>query len=345
MNHKYYMQLALDLAKKGSPFVAPNPMVGCVIIFKDHVVASGHHQKFGGPHAEVNAINNLPKSIFPSDCSLFITLEPCSHFGKTPPCVDLIIEKGFKKIFIACKDPNPIVSNAITKLINAGIDVSLGLLEMEAKLLNKKYFCFFENNRPYFSLKWAQTADGFISNIPVNKTENKISGHAAQVFTHQLRSNSMAIMVGKNTVLNDNPHLTTRLVSGKNPTRIFIDKNLEVPSNFNIYNNSAPTLIFNSIKDDCVNNISFLKINFSDNILPQISLKLTALNIHSVLVEGGAFLLNEFISQNLYDEIIVFKNPNLYFNTGLKAPKFDLTKPFSLIGEDQFYHLNKTLIP
>ncbi len=321
--HEYYMQIVLDLAKKGWPNVAPNPIVGCVIVLNDVIVVEGFHEKYGEAHAEVNAINNLPASIDPKDCTLYVNLEPCSHHGKTPPCADLIISKGFKKVVIANLDPNPLVAGkGIEKLKKSGIEVITGILEKEGLELNKRFFTFHTKHRPYFILKWAQTADGFISRLPVpeNREENMIGDKDQQEKVHQIRAEEMAIMVGKNTVLCDNPNLTTRLVEGKNPIRIFIDKNLEVPLSFNIYNSEAETIVFNMVKEEFKENIKWIKINFSENVLKQIAQKLYELKIQSVLVEGGAFLLNDFIQQKMYDEAIVYTNKELYFKTGVKAP-------------------------
>jgi diaminohydroxyphosphoribosylaminopyrimidine deaminase/5-amino-6-(5-phosphoribosylamino)uracil reductase len=348
MNHEYYMQLALDLAKQGWPQVAPNPMVGCVIVYKNEVGASGFHQNFGEPHAEVNAIKALPANIPPGECILYVTLEPCSHHGKTPPCADLIINKGFKTVVVACKDPNPLVGGSgIKKLRDAGIEVITGILEKEAKELNKRFITFHKHKRPYFILKWAQTADGFISRVPApgNKDMNRITRHEAQVYVHQIRAEVMGIFVGKNTVLADNPSLTTRLVKGKNPVRIFMDRKLEVPKHFNIYNKEARTLVFNAVKDETADNILFIKLDFDTDILPRIVQKLQELQIQSVLVEGGAHLVNEFVNQDLWDEVLVFQNPDLYFKEGLKAPVFALKNTFELVGDDKLFHhfKNETL--
>ncbi len=344
MNHSLYMKEALELAKKAQGQVAPNPMVGCVIVYKGEVVAKGYHQKYGEAHAEVNAIKNLDKTIPAGECTVYVSLEPCSHHGKTPPCADLLISKGFKKVVIACLDPNPLVSgNGVRKLKEAGIEVISGILEKEARDLNKSFITFYEKKHPYFILKWAQTADGFISRLnPVSKEDNKISGKDAHVLVHELRAEVMAIMVGKNTVLADNPHLTTRLVNGKNPLRIFIDKNLDVPQHFNVYSNEAKTLVFNALKEEEQASIRFIKLDFSGDILNQITHKLVSLNLQSVLVEGGTFLLNDFIIHELWDEAYVFVNPELYFEKGVKAPVFEQKNKFSLVGKDQFYHQIRT---
>lgn len=341
MNHEYYMQQALDLSKQGWPEVAPNPMVGCVIVKNNEIVARGFHKKYGEAHAEVNAIADLPPKIAPADCVLYVTLEPCSHYGKTPPCVDLVIEKGFRQVVMGSLDPNPLVSGqGVKKLKAAGITVITGVLEKEIRRLNKRFFKFFEEKRPYIILKWAITADGFISKIPVPKTleENIITRQDARVYVHKMRAEVMGIMVGKNTVLNDNPHLTTRLVKGNNPVRIFIDRTLEVPAHFNVYNKDAKTIVFNSLKDEELDNVRFVKLNFAENILPQIIKKLYGLNIQTILVEGGAHLVNQFVKNEFWDEVLVFQNPDLYFSTGLKGPVFALKNSFELVGNDKLFH-------
>jgi len=344
MRHEYYIQMGLDLAKKGWPNVAPNPMVGCVIVKNDMVVASGYHEYFGGPHAEVNAINNLPPNLKPEDCTLYVTLEPCSHFGKTPPCVDLLLNAGFKRVVAACADPNPKVSGrGIKKMQDAGIEVTVGVMEQKARELNKRFVSFFENKRPYFILKWAQTAEGFISRImPIDCSHNKISGSETDKMVHKLRAEVMGIMVGKNTVLNDNPFLTTRLVAGKNPIRIFIDKQLEVPLTFNIYSKEAPTIVFNAQKNEQSGNIGFFKIDFNKNVLKEVSRKLFELNIQDVLVEGGKFLLEDFLNQHLWDEVLVFQNPDLAFDEGIKAPAFAIKNSFELVGNDKLFRQLRT---
>jgi diaminohydroxyphosphoribosylaminopyrimidine deaminase/5-amino-6-(5-phosphoribosylamino)uracil reductase len=335
------MQIALDLAKKGRYKVEPNPMVGCVIVHNGKVVAEGYHQKYGEAHAEVNAINNLSKEIDPAECTIYVTLEPCSHHGKTPPCVDLLMAKGFKKIVLADFDPNPLVAGkSIARLSEAGVDVIRNVLRKEERELNKRFFTFYRKKRPFYILKWAQTADGFISRLPLpaNKADNKITGEEAQKMVHQMRADEMGIMVGKNTVLADDPSLTNRLVEGKNPVRIFIDKALEVPQTFNIYNKEAKTLVFNAVKNEKNVNIEFLKIDFGKNVLEQISAKLYELKIQSVLVEGGSALLNDFIKQEMYDEIFIFENPELYFKNGLMAPKVVFNENnFEWIHRDKLY--------
>lgn len=344
MDHEYFMQKALDLAALGWPQVVPNPMVGCVIVHKGEIVASGYHQKYGGAHAEVNAINALSDKLSPADCTLYVTLEPCSHHGKTPPCADLIVRSGFKTVVVACKDPNPLVSGkGIEKLEKAGVKVISGVLEAQARELNKRFICFFEKKRPYIFLKWAQTADGFISKLPVpsDRKENWISRSEANVFVHQLRAETQAILAGKNTALNDDPALTTRLVKGVNPLRLLIDRNLEVPLSNQIYNREASTLVFNALKEEIKDTIRFVKLNFQGDVLTQVFNKLHELNVQSVLVEGGALLLNSIVEAGLWDEMMIIENPTLYFKEGLEAPKIDKGDSFTLLGQDKLYNLRK----
>ena len=336
------MQLALNLASKGLGKVAPNPMVGCLIVKNNEVLASGYHQEFGFAHAEVNAIEQLDSSISTKDCILYVTLEPCSHFGKTPPCADLIIQKGFKLVVVACQDPNPLVAGkGIKKIKDSGIEVIEGVLEKEAIELNKTFFCYLKKKRPYLILKWAQTADGFISKwpIPINPADNFISGAISNNLVHQLRSQTMAIMVGKNTVLNDNPRLTTRLNNGKNPIRILIDKSLEIPFDYHVYNSDDQVIIFNSTLEKQSLNHQFIKIDFNQSIIPQILETLFQLNIQSVLVEGGAYLLTSIIDIGIWDELMVIQNPNIYFNTGIKAPLIELKCSLKKIGDDNLFHI------
>jgi diaminohydroxyphosphoribosylaminopyrimidine deaminase/5-amino-6-(5-phosphoribosylamino)uracil reductase len=341
MNHELYMKMALEEARRGFPNTAPNPLVGCVIVHNDEVVASGFHQAFGAPHAEVNAVNALPKDVHPSSCTLYVTLEPCSHQGKTPPCADFLIERGIKKIVIAMQDPNPAVSGAgLKKLTGAGVEIVSGILEKEAKSINRPFVTFHEKKRPYIVIKWAITADGFISRIPYpkNREENFISRQDARVYTHKLRSELMSVLVGKKTVLADNPELTTRLVRGKNPIRMFIDRKLEIPKSFNVYDQQVNTLVFNEVKNDIDRNTRFIQLDFRADIVEQICNTLYELQVQSVLIEGGAALVNSFIEKDLWDEVLVFQNPDLCFGTGVKGPVFALKNTFEIVGNDKLFH-------
>ena len=333
------MQRCLELAVKGLGNVAPNPMVGCVIVCDGEIVAEGYHEFYGGPHAEPNAIKQVGDAILKKS-TLYVTLEPCSHHGKTPPCADLIINKGVKKVVIGNLDSNPLVSGrGIQKLKEAGIEVEYRVLDKECKELNKRFFTFHEKKRPYIILKWAQTQDGFISRIPLpkNKEDNWITGKESKDLVHQWRGDEQAILIGYNTALVDNPLLTTRLVEGKNPVRLIIDKNLDLPHNLNIFNNDAKTIVFNSIKSSDDDNIRYVRIDFQ-NMIQEILNECYVLNISSVIIEGGTKTINEFIQKNTWDEARLFVNPNKVFKQGIASPviSFNQSAP-TQIGDDLLY--------
>ena len=333
------MQRCLELAVKGLGNVAPNPMVGCVIVCDGEIVAEGYHEFYGGPHAEPNAIKQVGDAILKKS-TLYVTLEPCSHHGKTPPCADLIINKGVKKVVIGNLDSNPLVAGrGIQKLKEAGIEVEYRVLDKECKELNKRFFTFHEKKRPYIILKWAQTQDGFISRIPLpkNKEDNWITGKESKDLVHQWRGEESAILIGYNTALVDNPLLTTRLVEGKNPVRLIIDKNLDLPHNLNIFNNDAKTIVFNSIKSSDDDNIRYVRIDFQ-NMIQEILNECYVLNISSVIIEGGTKTINEFIQKNTWDEARLFVNPNKVFKQGIAAPviSFNQSAP-TQIGDDLLY--------
>lgn len=338
--HILYMTKVIELAQNGLGSVSPNPLVGCVIVKDDVVVSEGYHQKFGGAHAEVNAILNLPSHIDPKDCTLYVNLEPCCHHGKTPPCTDLIISRGFKKVVISNSDSNPLVAGTgIKKLKEAGIEVTTGVCEKEGRYLNRRFFTFHEKKRPYIILKWAQTADGFMSKwpIPPNRSDNRISGDEAQKMVHRMRAQEDAILVGKNTVLNDDPFLTTRLVEGKDPVRIIITAT-ELTSNFNVFNAGAKVIVFNPVKNDVKAHITYIKID-PENAIPQMLANLYKMGIASVLVEGGSYTLSTFIGGGIWDEQHIFIDPELQFGDGIKAPKVMLNTDFQHIGKDRYYHV------
>lgn len=336
------MQRCLELALKGLGSVAPNPMVGCVIEKDGKIIAEGYHQKYGEAHAEVNAINRLPNNFDFTNCTLYVNLEPCSHQGKTPPCSDLIISKKFKKVVVCNVDTNPLVGGkGIEKLINAGIETETGVLEKEGRELNKRFFTFHEKKRPYIILKWAQTANGFICRKPLSdiKADNWISGEESKKLVHQWRSQEQGIMVGTNTVINDDPELTVRLVNGKNPVRIILDKDLKLSPDLAVFNNAAPTLVFTEQNKPDYGSVRYFKINFSDNLQDSVLNHLYNEGVSSVIIEGGAKLLNSIINQNLWDEIRVFINPELIFKNGIAAPKIKLPETFELSGTDKLYRI------
>ncbi len=309
-NHELFMNRCLELALKGLGNVSPNPMVGCVIVVDDKIIAEGHHQEYGKAHAEVNAIAKVTDKELLKKATLYVNLEPCAHFGKTPPCADLIVENKIPHVVIGSVDSNSLVSGkGIEKLKKAGIKVETGILEAECKKLNIRFFTFHEKKRPYVILKWAETMDGFID---ADRTENntqkalQVSNAASKKLVHQWRSQEQAIMVGTNTALLDNPQLTVRDVEGKNPLRITIDKWLRIPKKNNLFDQSTPTLVFTAADAVSENNLEFVKIDFEAPVVPQLMNELYKRNILSLLVEGGEQLLTSFIKADSWDEARVF---------------------------------------
>ncbi|WAC40233.1 bifunctional diaminohydroxyphosphoribosylaminopyrimidine deaminase/5-amino-6-(5-phosphoribosylamino)uracil reductase RibD [Pedobacter sp. SL55] len=325
MEHEFYMQRCLELAVKGSGNVSPNPMVGCVIVCEDRIIGEGYHQKIGEAHAEVNAVKDVFEKYGDKAAELlknataYVSLEPCAHFGKTPPCADLLIKHQIKKVVIGNADPFESVNGkGIEKLKNAGIEVVSGILDDKCKLVNRRFFTRIKAHRPYFILKWAQTADGFFA--PTDQAQQWISGVEAKVLTHQWRSEEDAILVGKNTVLADNPQLNTREVMGKSPIRLIIDKNLAIPSNYHIFNDAAKTIVFNEVKTEVVNNIHYVQMEDMHFYLPQkIAYQLYLMDIQSVIIEGGANILTQFIAANLWDEARIFTSKAIW-GEDVKAP-------------------------
>lgn len=318
-----YMKRCLDLAVKGLGQVAPNPMVGSVIVCDGEIIGEGYHEQYGQAHAEVNAINAVKDKTLLKKSTLYVNLEPCAHFGKTPPCADLIVEHKIPYVVIGSIDTNSLVSGkGIEKLAKAGIDVKVGVLEEDCKKLNKRFFTYHEKKRPYIILKWAQTADGFIDAKRNEENTSKpiqISNSDSKKLLHLWRSQEQAIMIGTNTALLDNPQLTVREVKGKNPLRITIDKWLRIPKQFNLFDKTTPTLIFTSVDEPSQTNLEFVKINFEQVVIPQILDELYKRNIHSLLVEGGELLLNSFIDEGLWDSARVFISEK-ELGKGVKAP-------------------------
>ena len=341
------MTRSLELANLGAGNVSPNPMVGCVIVYRGEIIGEGYHRKYGEAHAEVNAINSVANTALLKESTLFVTLEPCAHFGLTPPCSDLIVEKQIPKVVIGTIDPfAEVAGKGIEKMRNAGIEVKVGILETECRELNKRFFTFHEKKRPYIILKWAQTIDGFID---INRTENEfgkptwITGNESLLRVHKMRAEEDAIMVGTKTAEKDNPSLTVRHCAGSNPIRIVIDNNLRLSKNLNLFDNSANTIVFNSIKNKEIENILFVKIDFRADIIPQILETLYNRKILSVIIEGGKQLLESFIKTNFWDEVHQFIGDKK-FNNGIKAPQVSGKMVASeILGSDKlFVHKNQT---
>ena len=322
--HRTYMLRCLELAKKGFGSVAPNPMVGCVIVHNGIIIGEGFHQKYGEAHAEVNAINSVKDKTLLSKATVYVNLEPCSHYGKTPPCADLLIKHQVKEVIIANTDPNPLVAGkGIEKLKEAGINVITGILEDEAKALNKRFFCYHTKKRPYIILKWAKTLDGFIDidrSQAGNNLKYWITNDELKILVHKWRSEEPAIMVGTNTALNDNPQLNIRYWQGNQPLRLVIDENLSLPKILHLFDQQNPTVIFTAKKEESKRNLTYQYINFNDNPLRQILDYLYETKITSVIIEGGKELLQSFIEQGLWDEARILTG-NKYFDKGLKAPE------------------------
>lgn len=327
-----YMLRALELARNGLGKVSPNPMVGCVIVHNDKIIGEGWHQLYGEAHAEVNAINAVENKSILTESTVYVTLEPCTHHGKTPPCADLLAKNKISKVVIACVDSNPLVGGkGIEKLRAAGIEVVTGILEEEARELNKRFFTFIEKKRPYVILKWAQTADGFIARKDYDS--KWISGEESRKLVHKWRSEEDGIMVATHTAKYDNPRLDVRDWSGDNPVRIVIDKKLELPATLNLFDGSVPTLCYNLIRAEKLDNVEYVKISGQD-MLDNILSNLYERGIQSVIVEGGAALHKNFIDEYIWDEARVFVSPNT-FGGGIDAARISLPYKEELIGEDK----------
>jgi diaminohydroxyphosphoribosylaminopyrimidine deaminase / 5-amino-6-(5-phosphoribosylamino)uracil reductase len=342
-NAETYMDRCLQLAKLGAGHVAPNPMVGAVLVHEGKVIGEGYHQQYGEAHAEVNAIHQAVlrqaqdhggQMDTIAQSTLYVSLEPCAHFGKTPPCTDLIIKYKIPKVVIGCRDPfKEVDGKGIEKLIAAGIEVEVGVLEDECKDLNKRFFTFHTKRRPFIFLKWAETKDGFIATSPQTPLQRRgafkesasprllISNEFTNRLVHKWRSEEAAILVGTNTVESDDPELTTRLWPGNSPVRLVIDMNLRLPSSFKVFNGQVKTIIFNSIKHEEDENLMYYQVTEDVSVVHQIVNALYQLKIQSVIVEGGAKLLQSFIDEGMWDEARVIINKQLSIGNGLPSPQ------------------------
>ncbi|MBO0354245.1 bifunctional diaminohydroxyphosphoribosylaminopyrimidine deaminase/5-amino-6-(5-phosphoribosylamino)uracil reductase RibD [Flagellimonas marinaquae] len=329
--HQKYILRCIELAKKGLGTTAPNPMVGCVIVHNNKIIGEGFTSPYGGPHAEVNAINSVKDTGLLKEASLYVTLEPCSHFGKTPPCADLIAKHQLKEVFIGLQDPHDkVAGKGIKKLEDAGCKVTVEVLEDECRKHHKRFLTFQEKKRPYIILKWAESDDGFLAPDPSLRGDSPepfwiTNAHSKQL-VHQWRSEEQAILVGTNTVLEDNPKLTTRNWVGKDPIRVVLDRRLKVDSGYHVLDKSVQTIILTEIEDTSkyIRGIDYAVIDFSQHTAQQICDVLHQKNITSAIVEGGARTLQTFIDENLWDEARIFKGA-ISFKNGLPAPKLQGT--------------------
>ncbi|OYD45338.1 riboflavin biosynthesis protein RibD [Sphingobacterium cellulitidis] len=339
--HERYMKRCLELAVLGAGKTSPNPMVGSVIVWNDEIIGEGYTSPYGGPHAEVNAVQSViakygeehARQMF-SESTIYVSLEPCAHFGKTPPCADMIVAMGFKKAVIACLDPFAKVNGlGLQKLKEGGLITEVGLLEEEAKWVNRRFFTKLKEFRPYVILKWAETSDGYFAPV---KGQRWISNQASKQLVHKWRSEEDAILVGKRTAEIDNPSLTVREWEGKNPKRVLIDKQLELSDNLAIYDDSAETIIFNALKTDWQGNRKYIELENFDLYLPQqILYQLYLMDIQSIIIEGGKKTLDLFIQAGLWDEARVFVGKEEWAE-GMKAPQFvGQLKESTLVGSDR----------
>lgn len=327
----------MELGKKGLGTTAPNPMVGCVLVHDGKIVGEGFTDPYGGPHAEVNAINSVQDKGILSESSLYVTLEPCSHYGKTPPCADLIAKHKIKEVYIGLQDPHDkVAGKGIKKLEEAGCKVTVGILEAECREHHKRFLSFQESKRPYIILKWAESQDGFLAPEQSLRNEDPepywITNTYSKQLVHQWRSQEQAILVGTKTVLEDNPKLTTRNWSGKDPIRVVLDKDLKIGSNFHVFDGSVKTVVLTQQSDASkyMEGVDHVEIDFAKPLAKQICDVLYQHHITSVIVEGGARTLQTFIDANLWDEARIFTG-SIRFEKGLSAPKFKGT----LAGQQQ----------
>ena len=330
------MQRCLQLAVTGAGAVAPNPMVGAVLVYHDRIIGEGYHQHYGEAHAEVNCINSVAEAdkAFIEKSTLYVSLEPCAHFGKTPPCADLIINNKIPHVVIGCRDSFAAVDGkGIERLQAAGVQVVLGILEDECRELNKRFFTFYEKQRPYIILKWAQSSDGKIASLPDSYRDPQggtlkhagsgrllISNEFTNRLVHKWRTEEAAIMVGTNTALLDDPALTARLYPSNNPVRLVIDMDLKLPSSLKLFDGTVHTIVFNQHKQETGEMLSFYKIDKDEKFIPQILNALHKLQLQSVIIEGGAKLLQSFIDENVWDEARIICNGQLTIGNGLIAP-------------------------
>lgn len=343
--NEFYIERCLDLARNGLGSTYPNPLVGCVIVYEGKIIGEGWHIKAGDAHAEVRAINAVKNQSLLKKSTLYVTLEPCSHFGKTPPCSDLIIERKIPNIVIGTIDPFAKVAGmGVKKLLTAGRNVVVGVCEEECEELNKRFFTFHRKKRPYIILKWAETKDGFIAPAEQKKDEIFwITNTYSQQLVHKWRSEEQAILIGTQTALKDNPKLNVRHWQGKNPTRVVIDKSLKLPKRLSILDSSQPTLVFHDNKLTAENktNLKFEALDFESDIILQILEKLYQFGLQSVIIEGGSKTLQSFIDAGLWDEARVFKGQNK-IESGIKGPIFkkEALETIDIKGDQLNYFYN-----
>ncbi|MBS7254318.1 bifunctional diaminohydroxyphosphoribosylaminopyrimidine deaminase/5-amino-6-(5-phosphoribosylamino)uracil reductase RibD [Flavobacterium branchiicola] len=342
--HEKYIKRCIELAQNGFGTTYPNPMVGSVIVYDNKIIGEGWHKKAGEPHAEVNAVRSVKDKSLLKKATIYVSLEPCSHFGKTPPCCDLIITHEIPNVVVGTVDPNEkVAGNGIKKLIAAGVNVTVGILENECNELNKRFFTFHQKKRPYIILKWAESEDGFLAPEKQIDQERKpvwITNTYSRQLVHKWRSEEQAILVGTQTVIDDNPKLNTRDWAGNNPVRVVLDQNNRISKESFIFDDTVKTLVFTKSSNNLsTENTTFVVIDFSKNIIPQIIAVLYQNQIQSIIIEGGLQTLQTFINEGIGDEARIFIGKTT-FNKGTKAPVIQKrTKTKSFIQNDELIYL------
>lgn len=347
VNDELFIKRCFELAELGKGLVAPNPLVGAVLVYDGNIIGEGWHKQYGEAHAEVNCLESVSdeNKHFIPESTMYVNLEPCAHHGKTPPCAVRLVEEKVKKVVIANIDPyKEVAGKGKSILKNAGIEVVKGVSEEKGKWLNRRFFCYNENKRPYIILKWAQTQNGLFA--PLNKSRFQISNKETSQLLHKWRTEESAIMVGYTTAKNDNPELTARLWNGTNPLRIVLDEHLELPRESNLFNNKSEVWVVNNKKEEQSSNIKYVRVDYSAEVLPQLMNRLYETKVQSLIVEGGAVLLQSFIKAALWDEARVFE-ANTVMENGLQAPTLINAKHIfsNSVGSDklQFYtNMNMT---
>lgn len=329
-----YMARCISLARGGAGCVAPNPMVGAVVVHQGKIIGEGYHRKYGEAHAEVNAIASVRDESLLEEATIYVSLEPCSHYGKTPPCAELIIKKRIPRVVIGCLDPFPEVSGrGVRMLREAGVEVVTGVMEKEAWELNQVFMTFQEKRRPYICLKWAQSADSFMDRGRTDNTSPAVVLSSPETMrrVHCLRANVAAIMVGTQTAFLDNPSLTVRHWAGNSPVRVVLDRTLRIPSHYHLFDGTVKTLVFTAADAISRENVEYVTIDFSQPVLPQVMHELYIRKLNSLMVEGGATLLGHFLKEGLWDQMLVETAP-VSLESGVKAP--DLDRVASLVLTD-----------
>lgn len=335
VNDEFFMRRCLQLAALGAGTAAPNPMVGAVVVCDGAIIGEGYHHRCGEAHAEVNAIAAVKNPELLCRSTIYVSLEPCSHYGKTPPCADLIISRKIPNVVVGMVDPfGKVNGNGINKLRAVGCNVKVGVLEDECRELNRAFITFHTKKRPYVILKWAESADGFIDGerSPENNHPIWLTNDACRALVHRWRAESGAIMVGYNTALLDNPQLNVRAWTGRDPLRIVTDRTLQLPDNLHIFDHSQPTWRLNTINDNSSENLQNVLLPWGDAMLPALMQRLYDAQINQLIVEGGTRLLQSFIDAGLWDEALIFKSP-VVLGGGVAAPAISgLTVSKEMIG-------------